>query len=903
MKKKIVSVLLTGAFLWVTVGAFVSCKDDNEDDYSNLQGQFSTELDEVSESLQNLIDEQENALTDAKAELEEKIEEVESKITTCECDFDEDIANLSDGQLEELASQLASYMAEEEAIEKAITDITDVLETSIDENSSDIDSLGNVTSSLEDTIQTLLDRIVVLDSTAATVEALTGVETRVITLETGLTGVRDSLNTLYATVYSDSVYLATFIKKYTTDSTEFANNLAALSDTCNSLRNDISTQLTNVYTYIDSVGSLIVDAYTKSEADSIADTLRSSLSELISEVEEGLTATIDSLKDSVSVLSTKVNANTTAIDSLTNRVEILEALMNARYVTSIIVQATENPSFGTLSMPVDITSYVLMNYWGTWDAQAGTFPTTASSYSYTGLSYLSDEQWDILVEAGLEAESYANGDLLYTGDREDTIEAGTIYLTVNPTNVDFEDLTVSLVNSQDEESGVKLSKLSKSNKTLTFGYTRSADDNGFYEASAYLPLDNIDDVKINIESGLKEEVTSALKALQGNDALDMTSLVSTIYNQFNGILDANAVKTSWTDDDGETYSVYSQYNVAATTFHPLSFLFAGLSYQIPTIGTLSYIDLGDYDEINIELDIDDIVIDDVASITFDNSWISTVDSIVHVEVVMPAQDSTENEDGTYSYYYQIDENGQIASDTVAIEVNLYNFMEEFAKALEEQVEGAVDEYVSDVIDEVVESINEQLSSIIDDINDQLSDINDLLDQLNGLQETADNYIDKINSYITKVDNVISRVNGYLSNFQDYLQVALMYETSDGSFGLLSTDKEFYHTMSAGGTGLFYPTTLTAEIGVPVVRKYIAVTNVYSGVTDEEGALGDDTLKELMIEANQSNDMLNTVLDGNTRAVDFTIPSSAESGDIFEITYAGLDYSGYMSYNKYYIGVK
>ena len=63
--------------------------------------------------------------------------------------------------------------------------------------------------------------------------------------------------------------------------------------------------------------------------------------------------------------------------------------------------------------------------------------------------------------------------------------AGTLYMTVNPNTVDFSGTSFSLVNSQDEFSGVTLDTITKSDEVLNFGYSRAA-NNGFYEAKAIM---------------------------------------------------------------------------------------------------------------------------------------------------------------------------------------------------------------------------------------------------------------------------------------------------------------------------------------------------------------------------------------------------------------------------------
>lgn len=965
MKKKIVNVFLIAALFVVAVGTFVSCKD-NEDDYLNLQSQFDDQIEELWTALNDAIEEQTKALEDAKDslsevtvelqsqidELNDEIDDLEIEIDALEEDIDakieainqcecSDVASATElatlkSQLEALESDLASKYAEllalitelsettssKTSVEEALAEIEETLA----EYEASISTLSTEVSANTDSIASLFEQLTALQETAATVEALTDLEVRVELLESDVAGLRDSLIILWAQVYQDSAYIAELQENYKdleqrfeTDSANVwstlsahSDSLADLADRCDTLSDYINEQLTKVYSYIDTEIDELSETLSAAIAEGDSTTLADAQAYTDS-IESLLQEQIDSLCSVVSDLAEQVAANTAAIDELTDRVDAIEEELLARYVTSIIVQGTENDCFGTFALPLGIRSNILMGYYGYWNSD-GTFPTTSNGYNVDDNSYLDDNILAILVEAGLSVEEYTDADVLGLNE-DNNIDAGTLYLTVNPTSVDFEDLSVSLENSKGVESGVLLEDLEESDALLTFGYTRSS-DNGFYETKAYIPYDNISDVKVNVESGLKSELTSALKSAISGGNISFSGLIGTIYDQFNGILPALAVKTAWTDeDDGTEYSVYSEYSVAATTFQPLSFKFLqSTSYSIPTISTLSYIDLGDFDEINIELDYTPVEYtyeEQTISISFSEITIDIETDSIGLVYEHPL--TSEDEDG--NRYYQITDDGTIAavedtlwfhtdSLTEDLEEAILEMLADMEDEINEQLNTTINELMESIVDDIIAQINSTISEMIENINTQLDGINDLIDSFNGIQETLDNYIDLVNTYISRINTVINRINSYLTNVNHYLQVAMLYEGEDGGLGLLGNSKSLYYvSMEAGSSAVLHPTTYTAELVVPCAKKFVAVTNVYSGATDDEGALADSSLKELMIEANQSSDYINTVLDGNTRAIEFTIPSGAESGQIFEITYAAVDYHGYTSYNKYYIGVK
>ena len=82
---------------------------------------------------------------------------------------------------------------------------------------------------------------------------------------------------------------------------------------------------------------------------------------------------------------------------LNSRLGLLESLLN-KFVTSVIVQGTENPVYGSFSLPLGITSNVLAAYYGT-DVYDFEFPSSRPSYYAFGTdrTVLTDEDLKILL--------------------------------------------------------------------------------------------------------------------------------------------------------------------------------------------------------------------------------------------------------------------------------------------------------------------------------------------------------------------------------------------------------------------------------------------------------------------------------------------------------------------------
>ena len=103
MKKKIINVFLMALLAMVTVGTVVSCKDYEEDNYSDLNGKITVGLQEQVDALEKVRDDLQGQLTDLKNQLgnadgtdegtiyarivylEQTIEKIENLIENYEC--------------------------------------------------------------------------------------------------------------------------------------------------------------------------------------------------------------------------------------------------------------------------------------------------------------------------------------------------------------------------------------------------------------------------------------------------------------------------------------------------------------------------------------------------------------------------------------------------------------------------------------------------------------------------------------------------------------------------------------------------------------------------------------------------------------------------------------------------
>lgn len=279
---------------------------------------------------------------------------------------------------------------------------------------------------------------------------------------------------------------------------------------------------------------------------------------------------IDILQAEIDSLGTCIAQNTSDIEKLTGAFNLLQENLK-RQVTGILVQGTYNPAFGTINLPVGVQSNVLLTYYGE-ALQKVEFPTNST------VNYVDDKH--ALTAKDMEMLGLNGKDPLYKVEAGDIIlqneenNAGTLFLTVNPNTVDFSKLQLSLVNSQDKESYIKLGELKRSDKTLQLGYSRAA-DNGFYECAANLDAADVNKVqKVNFNTSAIKDAIKEITDKQTNASI--SRIASDMAEVIRGLrIDANAVKCEWTDSAkaGETpqkHAVYSNYNMAATAIKPLS---------------------------------------------------------------------------------------------------------------------------------------------------------------------------------------------------------------------------------------------------------------------------------------------------------------------------------------------
>ena len=825
MKKKIINVFLMALLAMVTVGTVVSCKDYEEDNYSDLNGKFAN------------LDQQ---LKDQIATLEQVKQDLQTELDNLEKD----------------------YQAGDAALDARIVYLEQTIITINDHITKYEEIVNNNTAKIDQIWKLLYDGY-------GESNAIADLVSRVSTNEDAITKLKEMLENYDAEGWNEAVENAEYAKTLAETNQaaieELKSKFGAGSDYDKALE-AIKDALT------DADGNWIsLDQFVTNELDKYGAVNEEDLEKALTDMESKYQTELNNFRDSINTVTVNLEAQTA---DLYDKLGLLQNSLN-KYVSSVLIQGTDNPVFGSFAFPANISSNVLAAYYG--DVKDLKFPTD-EPYNYVDAqNALSAKDLEMMgVAAG---NQYYNGRVVSGMQADGTVaagNAGTLYLTVNPNTVNAEGTTAVLVNSQDARSGVVLSPLAKTDKVLNFGYTRAA-NNGFYEAKATVQVDAVDEVSPRISyddlSGLKNEIKDAVNAVRNKGNVDITGLIYSVYSISSNILDAQAVKFPWSDTDiyGNTIerATYSQYSLAATAVHPLSFAFAkDVHYdEFPGINKVEDIIGGMFNKIE----------DAIPTIDVD-------DLNIHIEVKDFVFDPVELEDSSVVVNVDIldKETGKRYEQTI-------DLTPEVEKAVNEALGGASGD-VSNYIKDVVNQLNEQVAQI-NDIIDQLRDINEIGNKLDEVE-------DKIYDYLSKGENLLLKL---VNNANELLQPMMLAKTAD-SYVVLSRSASAptkFRAASMTTDGIILrPTTYSAEVLAPAFKKFVGVANVYKDGKSAQG--GDANCQAALKAANSSSEGFCTVQEGDWNKAQFKVSSQYKKGYVYEIVYTAADYSGKIVVKRFYI---
>ena len=422
------------------------------------------------------------------------------------------------------------------------------------------------------------------------------------------------------------------------------------------------------------------------------------------------------------------------------------------------------------------------------------------------------------------------------------------------------------------------------NTPVTTISTRASNGLGGYVAAA--ELDDAAAAKVDIDKeGLKDVAKNVLGKLRGQEALDITKAVRTIYNQFNNIIPQYyAIKCQVKDGETKTKTYVSDYNIAAVTVKPLAYTtnigVVGEKVNIPQIPYLQ-------DKLGAVItkieNPEAITLDQFGDITFAiHDW-SYTEYENRWNIGKPYEGGNQGSyhdsqawiyenDGQYwlvirtkadsqdDWEYDWDDDGNIDSDGSSL-THTNRVVEIPVKSFEENG----NTLTVTIGPEGVEQLSEDLNSVITGV---VGDVNSMIDKAYDL---AGNFDTKV---IKRLNKIISAINSKLDNANQYLQ-PIMLAAGQGEAMRLSEVAAVPSVFDSKGVAnpsvVLIPTSYTAELLAPSYKKSIKVNGTQVNVAN---------------------------LDGSTKTVSATLKSGLNT-----IEYSTMDFYGNVVNKNYYIYVK
>ena len=521
-------------------------------------------------------------------------------------------------------------------------------------------------------------------------------------------------------------------------------------------------------------------------------------------------------------------------DALNHRLDSVSGSLNSALNTlleqkldGITVNATENP----------VTGY--------WNASFTGLNLKLAS-SFYGVAAEGNEDWDVK----------ANQVLGKGGN------AGYLYVSLNPTEIDPSLVKVELVNSQGEPAkGFKLGDIDNTDKVLTFGTkAASVSANGFYQVPVIASDPQNDGVEFDkgALAAAAKNVLNELRNPKEND-LDLSKIASALYKNI-PVLTAYGVKAEYYLYNPDTKNLeltktvkhaVSDYDIAAFAVKPVSYNF------LKDNATLDK--LSDWAVENFRLPSLSSKLDKFADALDVKVTLSADKQNINVYTIVALTGVEVKYDETTKKAWFEDNNGPIEGS----EIKNVSEVEQITGVTSQNVYKitTTDNTIADVVDELNTQIAGKLEPIKNDIN--------------KVGDKWENVIAKVNPLLKKVASKIGSAN-------KLLQPTILYVDQNGNPNTLSTIGGRLGTRFVGtGATTLYATSWTAELLAPAYKKSISVLEKGATVTLTNGKSA----------AEPFAGSVNKVIFNATKAGTYTI------------VYKAVDYSGIEVEKTFHVVVK
>lgn len=553
-----------------------------------------------------------------------------------------------------------------------------------------------------------------------------------------------------------------------------------------------------------------------------------------SEAYKNLKGKVDGVDSRVSALErlrlTDAEAAKKITDALNKRLNSVSGSLNSaldalleQKLDGITVNATENP----------VTGY--------WNASFTGLNLKLAS-SFYGVAAEGNEDWDVK----------ANQVLGKGGN------AGYLYVSLNPTEIDPSLVKVELVNSQGEPAkGFELGSIENTDKVLTFGTkAASVSANGFYQVPVIASDPQNDGVEFDkgALAAAAKNVLNELRNPKEND-LDLSKIASALYKNI-PVLTAYGVKAEYYLYNPDTQNLelhktikhaVSDYDIAAVAVKPVSFNFLK---DNATLDKLSDWAVENFRLPSLSSKLDKVIDALNVEISYDKADEFYTYSVITPNGLFCQQDG--NDVVIYGQGTDLN-NGQL------IDGELYRIKNATVEKKFISTGGSAAEFVF-VIKTKDSTIADLLASANKQIAGKLQPIKNVLSNVNAKWE---NVIAKVNPLLSKVASKIGSAN-------KLLQPTILYVDQNGNPNTLSTIGGRLGTRFVGtGATTLYATSWTAELLAPAYKKSISVLEKGATVTLTNGKSAAEPF------------------DGSVNKVIF----NAEKAGTYTIVYKAIDYSG------------
>ena len=593
---------------------------DLKDELANCKATCAENLAKAKAELEQLVA---TSIAAAKAEILKELEkyytkeEIESQLETLQVNIQGNTTSTIE-DIEKILENIKSCTCDNTELEKAVKIIQNQIKemwSQVDDNTDNIDKNKDAIDAINQTIADLINKTI--KDMQENIETLNGNVEDLTIKESTLELIVNKIKKEYITKDEVKTITDAIIAKAEADSTDFKNRMDIIGDSVANVLSDL-TDLTARVEILEN-SNFATSEELAALQDALSNRIASNstkiqkLNEQVKEVKndvKGLKSDVTSLQEITKVIQNDVQTLKDDFKDLEERVKsaegklvkveekliqfdveimgiknAIEAIQNnlAKQVTSITIQGTYNPMFGSFSLPTGTQSNILLAYYGLPAADVE-FPTYRSGKYVRPSEALTEKDIEMLGLSGDAVFTWpANMPMMFENGY-----AGKIWMTINPNTADVSGLQPTIVNSnKDEKSFITLRPIQPSEEKLQFGWTRAEQSsNGFYEAEAYVsPVDvqkvnapsfntaAVADAAKNVRDALTEMVKNQSTTGNGNMPR-LEKLASDVNTIVQGLrFDRSALKVSYTSKDGEgketEHSVYSQYNLAATAFQPL----------------------------------------------------------------------------------------------------------------------------------------------------------------------------------------------------------------------------------------------------------------------------------------------------------------------------------------------